>query len=396
MFSLIRWSRVSVLKLFLWLETFKDIKEAKKQKMLDYRAKFVLAPMVRIGELPTRLLALKFGADLVWGPEIIDKKILTCERKYNDQLNTVDFLSKTGNKKIPGMTDVVFRTFPELEKDKIVFQMGTADPKLAVEAAKIVIRDVGAIDINAGCPKHFSIHSGMGAALLSTPDLLCDILTSLVEEVGRPNEKPISVKIRLLPKKEDTLSLVTRLVKTGISNLTLHCRTREMRNREAPIRDYVDEIKQICKENNVSFIINGQVRSYEEYKNLQKQYGDDVGAMIASAAEINPTCFNQSGPLPWYSVIREYIRLTQQFNNHPANTKYCLARMVPNEHNKNKIYHFITKARTAEEFGEIILKKMNENGDYIGENGAHEGVVDEKIKRKNGEGNEASTKRIKV
>lgn len=29
--------------------------------------KCVLAPMVRTGELPTRLLALKYGADLVWG-----------------------------------------------------------------------------------------------------------------------------------------------------------------------------------------------------------------------------------------------------------------------------------------------------------------------------------------
>ena len=34
---------------------------------LDYRGKVVLAPMVRVGELPTRLLALKYGADLVWG-----------------------------------------------------------------------------------------------------------------------------------------------------------------------------------------------------------------------------------------------------------------------------------------------------------------------------------------
>lgn len=34
---------------------------------VDYRNKVVLAPMVRSGELPTRLLALKYGADLVWG-----------------------------------------------------------------------------------------------------------------------------------------------------------------------------------------------------------------------------------------------------------------------------------------------------------------------------------------
>jgi tRNA-dihydrouridine synthase 2 len=37
---------------------------------VDYRGKIVLAPMVRSGELPTRLLALKYGADLVWGESI--------------------------------------------------------------------------------------------------------------------------------------------------------------------------------------------------------------------------------------------------------------------------------------------------------------------------------------
>ena len=34
---------------------------------VDYRSKIVLAPMVRSGELPSRLLALHYGADLVWG-----------------------------------------------------------------------------------------------------------------------------------------------------------------------------------------------------------------------------------------------------------------------------------------------------------------------------------------
>lgn len=34
---------------------------------VDYRGKVVLAPMVRSGELPSRLVALQYGADLVWG-----------------------------------------------------------------------------------------------------------------------------------------------------------------------------------------------------------------------------------------------------------------------------------------------------------------------------------------
>jgi tRNA-dihydrouridine synthase 2 len=46
----------------------------------DYKNGIVLAPMVRSGALPTRLFALKHGASLVWGPEIVDKAILHAER----------------------------------------------------------------------------------------------------------------------------------------------------------------------------------------------------------------------------------------------------------------------------------------------------------------------------
>lgn len=335
--------------------------------MVDYKSKFVLAPMVRIGELPTRLVALRHGADLVWGPEIIDKKILTCERVVNTKLNTIDFLSTKGSTKIPGVTNLVFRTVPKLEENKLIFQMGTADAELAVKAANIVVKDVSGIDINAGCPKHFSIHSGMGAALLSTPDLLCNILTSLVEQVGKPNNKPISVKIRLLPNKEETLELVKRLVGTGISNLTLHCRTRTMRNRESPIKDYVSEILEICRENKVSFIINGGITSYKEYRDLQKQFGDDVSCMVAEAAEINPTMFSET-PLTWPKLTKEYVSICKEFQNFKANTKYCITRMIPNPGNSNPIYALINRAKTDEEIERIILDNMDEEGNVI-ENG---------------------------
>jgi len=33
---------------------------------LEYRNKLILAPMVRIGTLPLRLLALDYGADIVY------------------------------------------------------------------------------------------------------------------------------------------------------------------------------------------------------------------------------------------------------------------------------------------------------------------------------------------
>ena len=37
-------------------------------------------------------------------------------------------------------------------------------------------KDVAVVDINMGCPKSFSISGGMGAALLSNPELIHDVL----------------------------------------------------------------------------------------------------------------------------------------------------------------------------------------------------------------------------
>lgn len=55
-------------------------------------------------------------------------------------------------------------------------------------------QDIAAIDINMGCPKPFSISGGMGAFLLSKPDTVKEILTSLVAVA----KIPVSCKIRVL------------------------------------------------------------------------------------------------------------------------------------------------------------------------------------------------------
>lgn len=63
---------------------------------IDYRNKICLAPMVKIGTLPTRLLALRYGADLVYTEEIIDFKFLASYRyenglcfRINEKLNVL-------------------------------------------------------------------------------------------------------------------------------------------------------------------------------------------------------------------------------------------------------------------------------------------------------------------
>ncbi|CCE63007.1 hypothetical protein TPHA_0D03720 [Tetrapisispora phaffii CBS 4417] len=333
--------------------------------MVSYAGKLVLAPMVRAGELPTRLLSIQHGADLVWSPEIIDKKLIQCQRNINDKLNTIDFIIPSNpnaahNANKPPV--LVFRTYPKIEKGKLIFQMGTASPNLAVEAALKVIQDVDGIDVNAGCPKHFSIHSGMGAALLKTPEKLCSILTELVAKVGKPYNKPISVKIRILDNESSTLGLVKSLCKTGIANLTVHCRTTPMRNREAPIRDYIPEIYKICAFNNVSLIMNGAISNRKEFAEILEasQFPKDVGGMIAESAESNPSVFNRD-PLEWYDVCKEYIQITNDFENHVGNTKYMLTRIVPG---KSKFFQYFAKCKTLEEIN-YVLQKMGKDGSVI-------------------------------
>ena len=46
--------------------------------MAAYARCLALAPMVRIGTLPSRLLALRYGADLVYTEELVDFKMVKC------------------------------------------------------------------------------------------------------------------------------------------------------------------------------------------------------------------------------------------------------------------------------------------------------------------------------
>ncbi|GAM84855.1 hypothetical protein ANO11243_028570 [Dothideomycetidae sp. 11243] len=326
---------------------------------VDYRGKVVLAPMVRSGECPSRLLALKYGADLVWGPETVDRALIGTVRRVNPVTNTIDFtrFSNNGQKDHVPEPDqresVIYRLHPELEGRKLIYQIGTASPDLAVQAASLVAGDVAGIDVNAGCPKPFSTLGGMGAALLKTPDLLCDILRALVEKVGTPNEIGISVKIRILDTPEQTRALVEKLVQTGITGLTVHCRTTPMRPRERAIRDQLSMVVEICHAAGVACLMNGDVTSRDEAIKLAEQYGAD-GAMIATAAETNSSCFRSAadgGKDKWETVVAGYVSLALDVENRWGNTKYLLGQMIPG---KSPLYNRMKQAKSYTQLVEVL------------------------------------------
>lgn len=313
--------------------------------MISYEGKLVLAPMVRVGTLPMRLLALDYGADLVWSPELVDKAILGATRQVNQQLGTVDYISQR---------TLVFRTHPR-ERPRLVLQLGSADPQLALAAARLVADDVSGIDLNCGCPKHFSVHAGMGAALLRQPARLVAILRTLVE--GLPH-LPISAKIRLLPTREETLELVKEIATTGIRALTVHFRTSEERPRHVAHHEWLPDIAQLCP---FPIIANGDIFTAADVAKMRAlgaascmiaraaqwnvsvfrrassgddenaHHGDSSKELTERAGNVDHSCgllAHSSSPLlPERVVSADYLRMAMSVENPFSNTKYTLLQM---------------------------------------------------------------------
>lgn len=211
----------------------------------------------------------------------------------NDLLSTVDFVGPDGK--------VVLRTCAA-EKDKVVFQMGTANAQRALKTARLVADDVAGIDINMGCPKEFSIKGGMGAALLSKPDTVRDILTTLVQ--GLPH-KPITCKIRLLPTEEATLDLVRLIESTGVAAIAVHGRLQSQRPREPVSPEQAAMIRKVVDTVKVPVIANGgslDIKSYSDIAGFLKQTGCS-SVMIARSAQWNMSVFRPEGLLDRKDVV---------------------------------------------------------------------------------------------
>ncbi|KAF9011140.1 hypothetical protein BDQ17DRAFT_1387602 [Cyathus striatus] len=306
-------------------------REAKRQRIdhltkEDFKNGVFLAPMVRSGALPSRLMALKYGATLVWGPEIVDKAILHAKREVDRNTFTA---------------------------------IGSSDPEIAVQAAKMVMNDVSGIDLNCGCPKPFSTHSGMGAALLTNPDLLCSILTAL--RAALPSEITVSAKIRLLPSQEDTLKLVERIVNTGISCLTVHCRTRTMREKDKAVIERLREIVEFVDKmgKGIAVVENGDCLNWEGARRVRNVTGAS-SVMIARGAESNLSCFS-STPLTDVekTLMPSYLRLCKYLDNHHSLTKFCVMQFKAPRINVTKdestvLRSVISRAKRYEDLTSVV------------------------------------------
>jgi len=311
-----------------------------------------LAPMVKIGTLPTRLLALEYGADIVYTEELIDWRLLRSERIENHVLGTVDYIDKTDN-------CLVLRTCPE-ERGRLVIQIGTCDPDRAAKVAKKVENDVDGIDVNMGCPKSFSLKGGMGAALLSQPEKITAILTKLVSSV----KIPVTCKIRVFRDEEKTLQLVKVIEKTGVSAIGVHGRTKDERPND---KNNVEMIKKIVENTRLPVIANGgssnnrdsNINTYEGLRTFWKESGAS-SVMVARAAEWNTSVFRKEGKEDIMMVIDKYLGYAIKYD-YPFNlVKYCVQQLLGGMQDSDLGRKFLDSSTTLD-----ICRVFNVENKYL-------------------------------
>jgi len=328
--------------------------------------KEILAPMVRASTTPLRTLALQYGADLVYTEEIIDRSMIDkCDRIVNDELGTIDYcrsLSSFSKKhrnrilreaeklvKIDGCgketldkdslmkqaTPVILRIVPELERGKLIYQMGTGEANLALQAATKVAPDVDGIDINMGCPKKFSVSGGMGSALLSDVHRACDIIKTLKRNIATI---PISCKIRLLENTSKTIDFVKALEQAGVNAIAVHAREVGDESTMKAKWERLEPVLQSVK-GQIPTIINGDLFNRKTIDDVKTMTGAD-SVMLARPALYNTSIFLPK-PMDKTEVIQEYIRHAVRWRTHPKNVKYVICEMMNNRRHPHHLVPYL-------------------------------------------------------
>ncbi len=167
-------------------------------------------------------------------------------------------------------------------------QIAGSDPQLMADAAQFSVEN-GAqiIDINMGCPAKKVNKKLAGSALLRFPDLIEEILKTVVDAVN----VPVTLKTRTGwdTDNKNCVYIAQLAENCGIQALALHGRTRAcMYKGEA---EY-DSIKAAKEAISIPVIANGDIDSPEKAKYVLEYTGADA-LMIGRPAQGRPWIFQE-------------------------------------------------------------------------------------------------------
>lgn len=209
---------------------------------VEIKNQVILAPMAGVCNSAFRKICKEMGASLICAEMVSDKGMIYNSKKTKEMLY-----------------------FEESERP-ISQQIFGSDKSSFTEAAKMVyeIMKPDIIDINMGCPvPKVAVKSQAGSALLKNPDLIYEIVSSVVSAIPIP----VTVKIRSGWDNDSINAVeVAKICESaGASAITVHPRTRsQMYSGKADL----DIIKQVKENVSIPVIGNGDITSIESAKHM--------------------------------------------------------------------------------------------------------------------------------
>jgi len=224
----------------------------------------ILAPLAGITNLPFRLLARKAGCALVCSEMVSANGLVYKSQKTRQLLDS------------------------RPEEKPLSAQIFGSDPSIMADAAAMV-ESSGAdiVDINLGCPVKKVLKTGSGAALMTTPEKVEEILRAIRKSV----QIPLTIKLRTGWNKsgEQAFKIAEIAEASGVDAIVLHPRTVGQGFGGKADWSRIAELK---KRVSIPVIGNGDIVRPEDALKMQHQTGCDA-VMIGRAAIGNPWIFSQ-------------------------------------------------------------------------------------------------------
>jgi nifR3 family TIM-barrel protein len=293
---------------------------------IDFEHRTVLSPMASLTDLAFRKLLDEVGGVGYMVTEMV----------------SVEGIVRRNRKTLKMLRSLEFKT-PQF------VQLFGADPGSFQEAVEFVQETslYSGIDINMGCPVKKIVSRGAGAALLDNPSLAAE----LVRRVREKCRLPVTVKIRLCPKEEETLELIRILEREGADAVTVHF--RRAADRYSDPADW-SPAPGIARVSEGVLIGNGDIRSAPLARERLK-WMDAV--MIGREAMRNPGLFSEIARLEGEGVggslaggepgplIRRLLELIEEqyppdlrLNRIKSYTRFLVSGLREARHLRSQVY----------------------------------------------------------